>query len=284
MKGVISFCNSVVYNIGGYPEGEFTGKHFSKIASVRVKDIPAFIRVFNSIVKGKIPEPFEAIYQRKDGTTGWTELHVGLLKVGRKRRILVMQHDINERKQAEERLKHFDLVFRAIRNVNRLITKDKDRGELLEGACENLTGTRGYYNAWIALLGESGNLIEYAESGLGKDFQSMVERLKQGRLPACGQRALKQSGVRVTNAPVSDCADCPLSGGYAGRGGMTVRLEHGGRVYGLLSVSVPVELAYDAEELGLFHEVAGDIAFTLHDIEMEEQRKQELSRILTGNS
>ena len=65
---------------------------------------------------------------------------------------------------------------------------------------------------------------------------------------------------------------------------MTVRLEHGGRVYGFLSVSVPLELANDAEELGLFHEVAGDIALALHDIEMEEQRKQEVSRILTGNS
>jgi len=40
MKGVILYCNPTVYSKGGYPEGEFTGKHFSKIASIRVKDIP----------------------------------------------------------------------------------------------------------------------------------------------------------------------------------------------------------------------------------------------------
>ncbi len=58
MKGVILYSNPAVYNKGGYAEGEFTGKHFSKIASVRVKDIPTYIRVFNSVVRGKIPKPF----------------------------------------------------------------------------------------------------------------------------------------------------------------------------------------------------------------------------------
>ncbi|MFC1892827.1 PAS domain S-box protein [Chloroflexota bacterium] len=114
MKGVILFCNSAVYNKGGYPEGEFIGKHFSKISSIRVKDIPKFIRVFNSIVRGRIPKPFEAIYQYKDGTIGWTELNISLLKIGGKRRILVIQHDITGRKQAEEALRESEERFRTL--------------------------------------------------------------------------------------------------------------------------------------------------------------------------
>jgi len=105
MKGVILYCNSTVYSKGGYKEGEFTGKHFSKIAPVRLKDIPTFIRIFNSVVRGKIPKPFEASYPRKDGTTGWTELSINLVKIGRKRCILVAQHDITERKKMEEALR-----------------------------------------------------------------------------------------------------------------------------------------------------------------------------------
>ena len=106
IKGVVSYCNDAVYNKVGYAKGEFTGKHFSKISSLRVKDIPKYIRVFNSIVRGKTPKPFEAIYQHTDGTIGWTELHIGLLRVGGKRRILVMQNDITERKRAEETLRY----------------------------------------------------------------------------------------------------------------------------------------------------------------------------------
>ena len=105
MKGTILYCNSVVYDKGGYPKGEFTGKHFSKTSSVRVKDIPTYIRTFNSIVRGKIPKPFEAIYQRKDGTTGWIELHIAMTRIGGKQRILVMQHDITGRKQMGEALR-----------------------------------------------------------------------------------------------------------------------------------------------------------------------------------
>jgi len=55
---------------------------------------------------------------------------------------------------------------------------------------------------------------------------------------------------------------------------MTVRLEHEGRVYGVLAVLIPRALVGDEEERSLFHEVAGDIAFALRGIELEEERKR----------
>jgi PAS domain S-box-containing protein len=61
---------------------------------------------------------------------------------------------------------------------------------------------------------------------------------------------------------------------------LTLRLEYGGKVYGLLSSSVPSGFAADEEEKSLFEEVAGDVAFALHSIEQEEegQRAQEALR------
>jgi len=175
-------------------------------------------------------------------------------------------------RQAEERIKHLNLVLYAIRSVNQLIAREKDRDRLLKGACDRLNETRGYYNAWIALLDESGGLVATAEAGLGEGaFLPLLERLKR-ELTACGRRALSQSGVAATDDPPSACADCPLSASYAGRGAMTVRLEHGGKVYGLLSASIPAHLIADREEQVLFGEVAADIAFALHTIELEEER------------
>jgi PAS domain S-box-containing protein len=55
---------------------------------------------------------------------------------------------------------------------------------------------------------------------------------------------------------------------------MAVRLEHGGKVYGLLSVSIPRDLVASEEEQALFEEAAADIAFALHSIELEEERKR----------
>ena len=178
------------------------------------------------------------------------------------------------RKRAEEKLEHLNLVLRAIRNVNQLITRGKDPDCLLQGICESLIETRGYDNAWIALLDESRELVTTAEAGLGEQFLPLARRLKHGKLTVCGRSALAQAEVVVTEDPPSACADCPLAANYAGRGAMTVRLEHGGKVYGLLSISIPAHLAADEEERSLFQGVAADIAFALHSMELEEERRR----------
>jgi len=106
MKGVIIDCNSAVCTQSGYSKDDFIGKHFSKVATIRAGDIPKFMKVFASLIRGKIPKPLEVTYTRKDGTTGWTEVHISLLKSGGKRiGIQVIQNDITERKQAEESLR-----------------------------------------------------------------------------------------------------------------------------------------------------------------------------------
>jgi PAS domain S-box-containing protein len=181
---------------------------------------------------------------------------------------------ITERKLAEEKLEHLNAVLLAIRNVNQLIAKEKDRDKLLKGVCENLIETRGYYNSWIALLDKSEGLVTTAEAGLGKDFLPMMELLKAGKLPDCAQKALEQSQVVLTDDPASTCTDCILAKKYSDGGAMTIRLEHGGKAYGLLSASAPRGFVSDAEEQALFKEVAGDIEFALHSIELEEERKQ----------
>jgi PAS domain S-box-containing protein len=182
--------------------------------------------------------------------------------------------DITECKQAEERVKHLNLVLRAIRSVNQLIVKVKDRESLLKGACNNLIKTRGYHSAWIALLDESGKLKTYAEAGIGKTFLPIVEMLMKGELTVCGQKALKQREIVITEDPASTCTGCPLAQKYSNRGAMTIRLEYNGKICGLMTVSIPAHLAVDQEEQSLFKEVAGDIAFSIHNIELDEERKQ----------
>jgi PAS domain S-box-containing protein len=60
---------------------------------------------------------------------------------------------------------------------------------------------------------------------------------------------------------------------------MTVRLAHAGRIYGFLSVSIPRELARDPEEQALFSEVAEDIGFALHGIEVEAARNEAVAAL-----
>ena len=182
-------------------------------------------------------------------------------------------------KLMENRIEHLNLVLRAIRRVNALITREKDPDRLLQGVCENLIENRGYHNAWIARLNSSGRFLKAVHAGLGADFQALVDQLKRGELTHCAHLALEHPEVIVTEDPLCDCPDCPLAKMYAGRGAMTVRLAHACRIFGFLSVSIPRDLALDAEEKELFSEVANDIGFALYGIDLEKARNEAVAAL-----
>ena len=178
---------------------------------------------------------------------------------------------MTEERQVEDRVQRLNLILRTIRNVDQVILKEKDRDRLTKGICKSLVGTRGYYNAWIALLDESGKFTTFAEAGLGKRFLQLARQLEHSGATSCGRKALAKRRAVVISDPALSCIDCPLAREYSGRGGIAARLHYRGKLYGLLCASIPSSLVAEEEERSLFEEVAGDIAFTLHKIELEEE-------------
>ena len=233
---------------------------------------------FMKILKGVIRDAEEAKFRPQESALGKTEetfeLYSERLVKKLEKKMLDVEKEITERKRAEERVKHLNLVLRAIRKVNQLITQEKDTNRLLQGVCDTLIENRGYYNAWTVLLDDTGRPVATAEAGLGKDFLPIVERLKKGKMTDCVKKAEMQSEIVVTKDPSSTCTDCPLAKRYHCRAGFTARLEHDGKMYGLLTVSIPGDFVADEEEQSLFEEVVGDIAYALYNIELEKERKR----------
>jgi PAS domain S-box-containing protein len=190
------------------------------------------------------------------------------------RRAQILEKEIEIRKQAQERIVHLNAVLQAVRNVNQLITKVKDRERLLQGACDNLIMARGCNSAWIILIEGDGGFKTAAQAGVGDGFPAMVDGLKRGELTHCMHQAVNQSGVLVVADPAVECGDCSLVGIYAGKARLIARLEHEGHIYGFITVTVSGGMAVDEEERSLFEEVAADIAFALHNMVLEEERKR----------
>jgi PAS domain S-box-containing protein len=185
------------------------------------------------------------------------------------------------RHKMERKLNHLNAVLRAIRNVNQLITQEKDREKLLSQACRMLIETRGFHNVWIGLLqdpppGEEVVMDQvvplkpFYHAGFPDDFEAMGRFLESGQLPHCVQKALQSRGVQATLDPSSSCGGCPVAERYAENGALSTRLEHGDRFFGWLCAAVPQEYAGDSTEQELFAEVAGDIAYALSALEADK--------------
>lgn len=187
---------------------------------------------------------------------------------------ICQEKDITERQLAEQRIKNLNQTLRSIRNVNQLITREKDRNTLIQGVCDTLIESRSFYMTWIALLDNSRRLITHAQSGMPRDFSPMAKAIEQGNFPDCVKKALDKNKVIVIKDP-ENCTGCQMFEKSLNYGTMSVRLEYGGNIYGVLSTSLPKEILADADEISLFQEVANDIAFALDNIE----RQQELERL-----
>jgi PAS domain S-box-containing protein len=116
--------------------------------------------------------------------------------------------------------------------------------------------------------------VTAAEAGFGKAFQPLLKNLKQGNLPNCMRRVLAKPGILTIKDPASTCGDCPLANIYKERGVFSSRLEHDGKIYGILTVSFPADYILEKKEGSLFEEIVGDIAYALHHIELEEEHKK----------
>ena len=187
--------------------------------------------------------------------------------------IVLVFRDQTDERRAELRVAHLNAVLRAVRNVNQLITQEKDRDRLLQQVCGILTETRGFRSAWIALLDPEGNLKYASGSEMGRGFEDLLAGMRRGQWPVCCRRAMQKDGVTVMHDTLVKCHACPVARTDRDAAALAVALRHAGRLFGVLVAALPAAMADDAEEQALFVEVAGDISFALHGIELEHARR-----------
>ncbi len=188
--------------------------------------------------------------------------------------------DVSGMKEYEEKISHLNRVLLAIRDVNQLIVRERNPEELAKRTVELMVGSRGYMGAIIVLCGEDGKPEFYAQEGVGDAFGPLEEELKSGKMPACCETASGAFGVHVVGDREKECAGCAVAEGCARSAAMSIKLEHSGVNYGYVSVSLEnVGDAPDADERSLFEEMAGDVAFALHNIKTEkDMRRTEMER------
>ncbi|HEO71127.1 MAG TPA: PAS domain S-box protein, partial [Candidatus Hydrogenedentes bacterium] len=253
--------------ISDYSMPHFSGPDALRVLQDREIDLPFLV------VSGTIGED-TAVGMMKAGA------HDYILKVNLKRLAPALERELvdvevrRKRRLAEQKVLHLNRVLRAIRGVNQLITKETDRARLLDSSCKRLVETSGYLAARIDLVDASGQLAPAAQAALFACTDASARPLTTSQPPRCFVQALERCGAAVLNAGSPVCGGCPLFEAHAERTTLCTRLEYAGQVHGVIGVCLPQHIPPDDEERSLFEEVAGDIAFALHGIQIEAERER----------
>jgi PAS domain S-box-containing protein len=193
--------------------------------------------------------------------------------------------DISELQAKRIESEHLTSALKAIRQVNHIITKEKNLYRMIQGICDALISTRGYSSAWIALFDQdSGSFYQVFSAGIPRDsISKLAEMLQSGDFCICANLSLKTPGIVTVEDVLNRCSNCPLLGLEPDSRPFTASLRIDGKIFGVLSAELPIDLSLSPDEQALFLEVADDVAYSVHNIFVEEERIEAESALEKAN-
>jgi PAS domain S-box-containing protein len=159
-KGKIIDANKKAVNLFGGDKEEIIGKHFSKIGTLHLKDLPKLVKNFTGIIKGK-QQLMNLWIKNKEGKDLFLESSGSIIQLeNNKSAILVIVRDITDKKKAEEESKK---TQRKIEMQNIKLKKlDRIKTEFLNTTSHELRTPMASIKGYIQMLMKQklGNLNE----------------------------------------------------------------------------------------------------------------------------
>jgi PAS domain S-box-containing protein len=172
------------------------------------------------------------------------------------------------RSRTDRALARLNRVLRSVRDVNQLITRERDPQRLLEQACEILLRTSGYAFVWI--VQPDGRVRASAQAGAARQLLTWTAE-QSGPGKDTPFAAVLRTGRPITTRTLPALrGEAPVGDGCVA----VVPMLHDHRAYGCLSVHATPREQFDEDELDLLQELAGDLAFALRGLDEAALRTQ----------
>jgi len=291
--GTVTSANRAALKLSGYTRDEVVGRHFTKVSSLRARDIPTYMRIFSSALMGGIPEPFEVSIINVDGTSRWAEAHTSLLERGEETvGYQIVLRDITERKKIEEEL---DRRFRELSIINEAsisLATEVDLNRTLTSTLEYSLDLTGGEVGYVGLINEEG-FLEIPPSCFTRgiwercnvEAMGSDEPLVFKKFIGLFGWGLTQREAVLSNDPASDPRSTGVPQGHLPlRNFLAVPILYGGELVGQIGVANK-EGGYDERDTDLLRTLANAAAALTHRskqmdvLEMQNMRLQRLDEM-----
>jgi PAS domain S-box-containing protein len=191
------------------------------------------------------------------------------------KRAIALKNTENEKQLADQNVRHLNRILRAIQNINQLIIREHNDQELIQKACEMFTAAHSYSAAWISLFDDKNKLGKInAYSGINpKEFNLLTENMQKDDWPPClkiAHNSKKQIRIKHNDKVVEQC---PMGEFHLSSTALCRLLVYNNKKLGFITVTVPQDVAINAEEDELFREVTNDISYALFNMQAERESR-----------
>ncbi len=252
----------------GFSEAEFLSL---TIVDLRPADeLPKLYANLKTAPRDTLEKSGTWCHRKKDGSLIDVEISSHPLSFHGRACKFVLAHDVTERMHAQRKIARLNRVYALLSGINSAIVRIRDRDALFKEACRLATMEGGFVTASIDMAGASGQALRN-EAHAGRVLPVRPALLENQWIAT---RAAREQQPLVCDDIAADGALAPFHAQLVARGCQAVAsfpLIVGERVVAVLTLVSDTPNVFDADELRVLNELAGDLSFALLFFDREKQ-------------